>query len=186
MENLLHEVAKVSVDSASLNSPLLSQKRRRELRTEAIKEYIKRKPYGQRIKMQEFKEVGRFGTKSNANIFLKGMLKRGEIVRHDISPRRFFYTVPTEVKVTREAAIRIDTSEVEKALDQPTASATPSFEDVATEEDGRYRAGKAPQVSVPSALEAQAMHYLYYYGPEADNVRDFLRWVNSQPGSDNG
>lgn len=89
---------KVRPETFQLAERPMKAGRRRELRRELIVEYIKSKPYGKRIKMAEFEKVGQFKTHQNTAVFVKRMMRDGVIVRHDLSLRKFFYTVPGQVK----------------------------------------------------------------------------------------
>lgn len=83
----------------------MSLAKKRELRREAIIAYIKRKPLGTRIKLEEFKQAGNFATDANTDVFIKKMLKDGVIIRENLTPRTFCYQVAGggEVRVTRPA-----------------------------------------------------------------------------------
>lgn len=99
----LAEVARVKIEPSEIRREL-SSSRKRELRREAIKAYIRSKPYGKRIKGAEFQNIGNFSTYANADNFIKKMIRDDEIVRHNIGPKSFFYTVIGETKVTKPAS----------------------------------------------------------------------------------
>jgi hypothetical protein len=96
----------------------LRPEKKRELRRAAIIAYIKSRPYGARIKMEEFQQIGSFATNANADQFVKGMVKHRLIKRENITPRTYAYYVPDgaehKLKITRPATTRFTVEHLER------------------------------------------------------------------------
>lgn len=91
----LGNTARVQVSQEIIRaaSAPLTYKRKKEIRREAIIAYIKSKPAGERIKLEEFREIGNFGANNAANVFVKTMVKKGLIVKTNLTPRTYSYSV---------------------------------------------------------------------------------------------
>ena len=115
----LSETARVKISQEtiqSLDAPMPLE-RKRELRRQRIIEYIKRKPMGARIKLEEFVQAGHFKTDSNADVFVRKMIAEGIIERENLSPRTFCYRVvqqEEEVRVVKRATERLTASQIEE------------------------------------------------------------------------
>jgi hypothetical protein len=104
--NTLGESARVTVSQASLDAYKgpMPQAKKREMRREAIIAYVKRRTFGSRIKIEEFQQVGAFKTAANADAFIKNMLRDKVLMRENITPRTYWYSVPNEVVTITKAA----------------------------------------------------------------------------------
>lgn len=149
-------VSKVSIDAGKLQSPLLSRKRKHELRVEILKDYITRKPYGTRIKTQEFQKLLHFKTDANAWAFIEKTVKQGTIVKHELSIRRFFYTVPGETHITKPVT-----------AGPPPAEEKPEVDQIIGER----------QYSI-AQLNNEAMKYFWAY--DDTSIKGFINWLKSQ------
>ena len=98
----------------------MSLAKKRELRREAIIAYIKRKPLGTRIKLEEFKQAGNFATDANTDVFIKKMLKDGVIIRENLTPRTFCYQVAGGGRGTSHEARRSTPQEAHTFGDRAT------------------------------------------------------------------
>lgn len=149
------EASKVSIRDASLHDPLLSEKKKRELRIIALTEYIRTAKYGKVISPQEFKKVGHFGDYTNAGTFVRKMARKwGILDEHPVGKRQFFYTVRGEVQTKKV---------IPPVVEKPTVS---------------EKVISTPPIKVMEDVEAQAMRYLWHY-PDGD-VRSFIKWLKSQ------
>lgn len=133
----LEEVARVKIDPKTLDQ-VLSNKRKKELRKEVIKAYLKKKPYGKRTTSAQLKVIGNFATGNLAWIFIKRMVRDGELSQHSLGPRSFFFTVNEELKVTQPA--------------DPAKLAELEAKKNAEEEDRQRKAGTL----IPEHLRAEA------------------------------
>lgn len=167
------EASKVTIsDRTLLQAPTLRGGRKRELRIKVLKDYIQTRPYGERITTRDIQKLLHFGTAGNAWQFMEKILKKGVVLKHEITPRTFFYTVNEPVTTTH-----LPTDSAVGKILQPAAEFQPSelgkIQDLHTIILG-HREYTLEQ------LEQKAMKYLYYY--DADNVKDFLKWLTSQEG----
>ncbi len=104
MTHLLSESARVIVDPKTIEAAEkpLSYQKKKELQREAVKQLIRKTPYGQRLKLGE-----------------------GSITKHNIGVASFFYTVNEPVVVTHPAdKIR------EKITDLPAPNQNGNFDDL--------------------------------------------------------
>lgn len=115
--NTLRDTAKVKVSSETIKAAEagLSFKRKQELRRESIIAYIKSRPSGTRIAMDEFRQIGSFATTANADAFIKVMLKHKLIDRDNITPRTYWYSVPNDAPRTiRAAKLKYTATQIEE------------------------------------------------------------------------
>lgn len=156
--------SRVTVSERTMVKHRASQ-RAMEMRRELVKSYIQSKPYGKRIKMVEFaRAMGT--TEGRADQIIKNMVTRGVIVRHELSPRRFFYTVPGDVKVTKPGTV------VEPEHE-------PSPEEVAKV---AAEVNYSPQQIYAGTLEEAAMRFAWQHPLYNNDLREFLKWFKSEGG----
>lgn len=107
MEVALQEAARVSVSDELLRSPTLTLKRKRELRTIALFDLIKSRPYGTRIKYREIAKACHVNGDGAAQGFVKVLIKHGKLIEHQIDPMSrkegLFYVVPGTVNASPPA-----------------------------------------------------------------------------------
>lgn len=111
--------SEVRISQETWDKNNLTRSQKRKLRKNAIKDYIKSKPYMKPITSDEFRRVGRFKTASEAWGFINGMVKRGEIQKEEVGKKRYGYIVNGGVNVVTPArrhgqAGEVKTSELEK------------------------------------------------------------------------
>lgn len=75
----------------------LSRDRRYDLKKELVYALIRRRPYGQKLSSPEVAELTDSSPVAAWN-FLKTLVERGELVKHQLSPRTAFYAIPEEVR----------------------------------------------------------------------------------------
>lgn len=100
------------ITQQKLDKPL-SMNERMALRRQKMIDYIKSKPLGTPIRIEEFGEASKT-TKANAQLYIKKMLDDGTILREALSPKKFCYSVQdSQVKVIRAATMRWTAPELE-------------------------------------------------------------------------
>lgn len=112
------EVGKLSFEPktlAALQNPVLSAKRKKALRLQALQEWINAHDYGTPLSGAEFKRVGNFSNGMAAQAWLKRYADSGKIVRHEITPFSYFYEIPGKV-TTRK--LHPTPPEVNKAVEE--------------------------------------------------------------------
>ncbi len=91
----------------------LSLSERIALRRNKIIEYIKSKPLGTPIRVEEFALEAKL-SKANAQIYITKMIEDGTIFREAITPKKFCFSVQdSQVKVIRTATMRWSAPELE-------------------------------------------------------------------------
>ncbi len=112
--------ARVNIDAALLKEGTdLSFKKKKALRIEIVKAYIRSKPAGTRILITEFAELVNL-KKANCDTFIKSLVKKKIIGRENISNRRFSYFIPGDAVTVKEPTVAIPKdiqTIVEKTLD---------------------------------------------------------------------
>lgn len=162
------EASRVSIsDRTLLQAPTLSGKRKRELRIRVLKEYILARPYGKRVKTEEFRTLLHFKTSANAWAFIEKLVKRGILVKHEITPRTFFYTVEGEVRTSKLEPV------MERAIDLGQA--------IEKHKQETARGGAQPTSTYTVAeLKSKAMAYFWAY--DDTTIKGFIKWLESQEG----
>lgn len=95
---------KVSEETMQAAQAPLTFKRKQEIRRENIYAYIRSKPLGARIKVEEFQAVGNFATVANAYAFINRLIEHKLIYKDNITLRTYSYRVAdSEARVIKPA-----------------------------------------------------------------------------------
>lgn len=135
------EASSVEISPETLKDNELTHSKRIALKKQLIIELVKRKPYGTKIKMPEFQKVTGDSSIGSLHSFVARMIANGELIRHSLGPKTFFYTVPSEVTVSKP----VDNPEYIKGKRTP-------FEQI---EDLKSMANNT--IQVPKALQGPAL-----------------------------
>ena len=89
------EASRVTISQATIDAykTPMTFKKKKEIRQENIMAYIKRRPAGTRIKLEELKNVGGFNNDGSTDAFIKRMIRDKMIARENITPRTYCYWV---------------------------------------------------------------------------------------------
>lgn len=99
------EATKVSFNPAWLQGNI-TQKRRRELRIQRVKEFIDSKPNGSVFRWYEFKTVLGFNSKGAIYNFLNDISNKHIITREQVSPRSFRYYSNQNVNIVKPPIVQ--------------------------------------------------------------------------------
>jgi hypothetical protein len=108
---------KVSEETMQAAQAPLTFKRKQEIRRENIYAYIRSKPLGTRIKVEEFQAVGNFATVANAYAFLNVLIKHKLIYKDNITLRTYSYRVADDeahvIKPANKAGTKAKAKDIE-------------------------------------------------------------------------
>lgn len=155
----LQEIARVTIDpeTIKLAEKPLTAKRRKELKRERVLDYIRNKPYGQKMGSLELVDVlGIFKSTGGAWMYLKSLVRDGYITEHPISLKRSFYTVNEPVTITKSAK------------DKHVLPATPVIEKPQTK----------AETTQPN-LETLAMQFAWQHPLFNNDLREFVKWYSA-------
>lgn len=98
----LPEIAKVKASQELLKPQAITADKKRELRFQAVKDLVRSKPAGERIRLGEIAKATHVNDDSSAQSIINLMIKRGELQRHEVGPNHIidghYYTVPEDTK----------------------------------------------------------------------------------------
>lgn len=160
MSQTIQEVAKVTIDPATIAaaSQPLTRKRRRELRQERVLEYIRNKPYGERLMSRELEDAG-IVHRNEGNPGINGrevlikLVKKGLITKHLIGKLSAFYTVNEPVTTVRPA---------DPQPDEPPVYASDIVSEHTADVD----------------IETEAMQFAWRHPLFNNDLREFVKWYN--------
>lgn len=208
--NLTDAVSSISVEGqpltgAMLQSPLLSNQKKRDLRAEAIKAYIRSKPAGTKIKLSEFMKVAHVNLNGNMSAIVTRMIRDGHISRVQVTPRTFTYSVPEDAITKREKihfkdkemeetvaqgqawdydAIKKLPKEAEKPEQEPLGrdteeASTSEEEQRVLEASFKWKVAREQKSWTFDELETLAMRCVFYQGYQIQ-VNTFLEWLKQE------
>lgn len=156
-----------SASKVSLNPKLLAEaernltfKQKRALKEQKVLDLIRSRPAGSRIGLRDFARV-LMTSEPSAHEFIKGMVKRGKISKHNLSPKTFYYAILDDAKTV--------TPTEEKPIEEPKAELTSN-------------PNAAPTPPMPSShhldidIERKAMQYSWETPDDNNNLRGFIEW----------
>jgi hypothetical protein len=127
------EASQVTIGTQTWDSNKLTYQRKRKLREEAIKDLIRSKPYGTVLGQRHFNSVLHMKEDTQAITWVTNNLTRtGKLERHNVGKRRYFYTIPGEVKVTTPAIVMREKLETKKTIAPEPQWSASSIEEALT------------------------------------------------------
>jgi hypothetical protein len=163
------EVSTLTVSPEHLRFTKMSRARKTKLRKQNIIDLINSKPYGTQIQLSDFAAVCSF-TVSSANQLLKRMVKSGRITKIALSPKRFAYSVNSEVQVTKPAvAIPVHT-----APSEPAHNSNPIPVFLSNQPTNKVES------QVPRMSELLDLARDFAWTKNSDSLREFVEWVGKK------
>lgn len=91
------EASKVTITPETWRAQGLSVKKRYKLKRELVYQLIRSRPYGQALRDSDVAKV-LVSSRPAAFNFLRKLTDNGDLIKHQISPKRSFYIIPEEVR----------------------------------------------------------------------------------------
>lgn len=170
----LQEAARVTILPETMEKARrpLRRAKRNKLRTARILEYIQRRPFGEALDYNDLNRVvDPMLKRSTLNQTVRRMEQDGIIVRHELSPRKSWYSVNGPVTVTQPAA--------------PKPQDSPAAEEIADAVEAENRSNLNDQ-DILSQLESQmeavdleqkAMRFAWNHLEDGNDLRKFISWL---------
>lgn len=156
------EASKVTIDPNTMRSAVMSNKRKRELRTELVKAYIRSVPSGSPITIKELGLAAQFTDKqaASANQFVTRLVLNGVLQRERIPHKNASYwTIPGDAETVDE----------DHTWNPPARAVAEAALPVETDFDQSHN---------PTMVEERAKQFAW--DKDSDSLREFVAWLQDK------